>query len=173
MKYLTILFIGLVMFTSCGSEEAKSDENTVETEEAKDEPTKEELDENSQKLIAKLLDAKELNLQLNNGEKWQLNEDAFTKLMKIKQQIYVISGNMESYEMKSYNTMGVEFLDFVNTIPVQENEAANAELQKVISSTKEQCLHMVESNLQFAQIAVINLSIIYDEVPNYFEAAQK
>jgi hypothetical protein len=170
MKYLTILFIGLVMFASCGSEEAKQADTTVETEETKDEPTKEELDESSQKLIAKLLDAKELNLQLNNGEKWLLNEDAFTKLMKIKQQIYVISGNMESYEMQSYNTMGAEFLDFVKTIPVQENEAANAEMQKVISRTKEQCLHMVESNLQFAQIAVINLSIIYDEVPNYFEA---
>jgi len=170
MKYLTILFIGLVMFASCGSEEAKQADTTVETEETKDEPTKEELDESSQKLIAKLLDAKELNLQLNNGEKWLLNEDAFTKLMKIKQQIYVISGNMESYEMQSYNTMGAEFLDFVKTIPVQENEAANAEMQKVISHTKEQCLHMVESNLQFAQIAVINLSIIYDEVPNYFEA---
>ena len=169
MKYLTILFIGLVMFTSCSSEEAKPADNTVETEETKDEPTKEELDESSQKLIAKLLDAKELNFQLNNGEKWQLNEDAFTKLMKIKQQIYVISGNMESYEMQSYNTMGAEFLDFVKTIPVQENEAANAELQKVISRTNEQCMHMVESNLQFAQIAVINLSIIFDEVPLYFE----
>ena len=78
-------------------------------------------------------------------------------------------GNMESYEMQSYNTMGDEFLDFVKTIPVQENEAANMELQKVISNTKDQCLHMVESNLQFAQIAVINLSIIFDEVPNYFE----
>ena len=169
MRYLTILFVGLVMFTSCGSEEVNTTESAVVTEETKEEPTKEELKESSKKLIAKLLDPKELNLHLNEGEKWQLNEDAFTKLMKIKQQIYIISGNMESYEMQSYNTMGVEFLDFVKTIPIQKNETVNSEMEKVISSTNAQCMHMIESNLQSAQIAVINLSIIFDEVPHYFE----
>jgi len=171
MKYLSILFIGLMMFTSCGnSEQTPATEVSTETtsEDAKPELSKEELDANSKTLIAKILDVSELNLQKNGAEKWMINEDAFTKLMKIKQQIYVISGNMESYEVSSYNEMGKEFMDFVKTIPVAENETANMELQKVINATNQQCLHLIESNLQNAQISIINLSLIYDEVPSYF-----
>ena len=169
MRYLTILFIGLVLFTSCGSIGKDSEENAASKETTTDEPSSKELEENSQKLMAELVKAKDLNLQLVDGKKWQISEDAFTKLMKIKQQIYVISGNMESYEIKSYNTMGAEFLDFLNTISVQESPTENTELQKVISLTREQCMHLIGSNIQSAQIAVINLSIIYDEVPAYFE----
>jgi len=168
MKYLLVFIIGLALITSCGSVEESSTEKIETVEEVLPEPSSEELEEKSQQLMAKVLDVKELDLQLNNGEKWELEAEVFTGLMKIKQQIYVISGNMESYEVSSYNEMGKEFLDFVSNIPVTKNESANIELQKVISATKEQCLHMLGSDLQSSQISVINLSNIFDEVPGFF-----
>ena len=172
MKYLFISLIGFVMFTNCdGVKQEPVDAKKTETaqDNAKPEPSKEELEVSSTKLMAKIIDVSTLNLKKNGANKWGINEETFTKLMKIKKQIYVISGNMESYEVSSYNEMGKEFLDFIKTIPIEKDEAANIELQKVISATNEQCLHLVESNLQFAQIAIINLSNIYDAVPNYFE----
>lgn len=177
MKYLLILCIGLVTFTSCGSnpEETPEGSKDVTTEvgssdETQPEPSQEEMQESSEKLMAKLVDVAELNLQLNGADKWKISEDAFTKLMKIKQQIYVISGNMENYEVSSYNEMGKEFLEFIKTIPALQDEKANVELEKVLSSTKLQCTFMLGSNLQESQIAVINLSLIFEEVPSFFES---
>ena len=177
MKHLLMVFVGLLLLTSCATEQ-KNGEATdivVEAEETVKEPelTSEELEVRSKGLMAKVITASSVNLELNGEDKWVISEDAFTKLMKIKQQIYVISGNMENYTVESYNEMGNEFLSFVKTVPALEDEKANIELQKVLLATKDQCLHLVESNKQNAQIAVINLSVIYDSVPNYFTDLQK
>jgi len=177
MKYLLMVFVGLLLITSCAieSNNGEAANPAVETEETVEEPelTAEELAVRSKELMAKVITASSVNLELNGEDKWVISEDAFTKLMKIKQQIYIISGNMENYTVESYNEMGNEFLSFVKTIPVLEDEKANIELQKVLLATKDQCLHLVESNKQNAQIAVINLSIIYDSVPNYFTGLKK
>lgn len=163
MKYLPILFIGLLFVTSCTLEQKSETE-----EEIKPEPSQSELTESSESLMAKLIDVSELDLHLDGENKWEISKESFTHLMKIKQQIYVISGNMENYTVESYNEMGIEFLGFVETIPSIENKKANVEFQKIITATNNQCLFLLESDLQQAQIAVINMSIIYDEVPSYF-----
>lgn len=177
MKYILIVFTGLLIATSCATSVSSEESTTLalDSVEVTQEPelSSEELAERSQGLMAKVIDPSALNLALNGEDKWVIAEDAFTKLMKIKQQIYVISGNMENYTIDSYNEMGNEFFGFVKTIPELENEKANIELQKVILATNDQCLHLVESNLQNAQIAIINLSRIYDSVPNYFEELKK
>ena len=173
MKYISVLFIGLALLTSCGTPQESGKESELVVEETKTEPTTQELEAKSQQLIAKILDVKELGLQLNNGEKWEIENQILTDLLKVKQQIYVISGNMENYEVSSYNEMGKEFLTFVENIPVSQNEDANIQLNKVISESKKQCMHMLGADKQTSQIAVINLSNIYDEVPNYFVATQK
>ena len=163
MKNLSVLLIALMLATSCANET-----QTNEQEQIVPEASQAELSEKTNKLISKLMDSSELNLQLNRTDKWQIPEETYVQLMQLKQQIYVISGNMENYPVESYNEMGNEFLGFVESIPSLENAEANLELQKVISASKNQCVFLLESNLQQAQIAVINLSIIYDEVPLYF-----
>ncbi len=178
MRLITVFFIGLLWLSSCASENNETTANTnseqeVAKEDDKPEPSQEELTKSSSDLISKVIDASSLQLQLNGESKWEINNETFIQLMKIKQQIYVISGNMENYEVASYNEMGAEFLGFVKTIPPVNEEVANLEYQKIISATKEQCLFMLGSNLQKAQIAVINLSTVYDEVPKYFESIEK
>ena len=172
MRVLSFLFIASLLLASCTSEVSDSssvpEEVVVDT--AKPEPSQEELTKSSNTLIAKVIDASSLNLQLNGESKWVINDESYTQLLKIKQQIYAISGNMENYEVSSYNEMGKEFLEFVNLIPNVKDEKANIEFQKIISATKNQCTFLLESNLQQSQISVINLSIIYYEVPNYFES---
>ena len=166
MKYFSILLTGLLLFSSCASDDNGSVEESTEPLEIEQSQT--ELKKSSETLMAQVIDASELDLQMDGGKMWVINEESYTQLMKIKQQIYVISGNMENYTVESYNEMGNEFLGFIGTIPPAEDEMANVEFQKIISATKDQCLFLVESNLQHAQIAVINMSIIYEEVPMYF-----
>jgi hypothetical protein len=145
--------------------------NTTETVDAEGENpelSQEELADNTMKLIAKVMSSGDLDLALNNNESWVINKDTYDRFMKMKQQIYVISGNMESYEVSSYNEMGKEFFDFAKEIQPEHNEGANLEVQKVVSAVNEQCLLMLGSDLQQSQIAVINLSIIFEEVPSFF-----
>jgi hypothetical protein len=173
MRIIIVFISGLLWFSSCSSENAEKKSNSdvkqkVVLDAEKPEPSQEELSKNTTTLIAKIIDASSLQLQMNGDQKWELNSESYLPLMKIKQQIYIISGNMENYEVSSYNEMGAEFLDFLKSIPVVEEQTANAEFQKVLSATKEQCVFMLGSDLQQAQISVINLSVIYDEVPNYF-----
>lgn len=174
MKYLSFVFL-FVFFVACESgpkvtaEETKVEETVEEVESEKPVVSQEEMERSSKTLIAKVIDASSLKLELNQGEKWVIATESYTPLMKIKQQIYIISGNMENYEISSYNEMGAEFLDFVKTIPALEDEAANIQFQKVVNATKEHCLLMLGGNLQHSQVSVINLSIIYEEVPAFFE----
>ena len=172
MKYFLRFAVVLLVLTGCNTEnnDKNSDVSTeLQTEESEPELSKEELEEHSKKAFAKVLDVSTLNLVLNGDSKWVISEEAFTKLMKVKQQIYAISGNMENYTEDSYNEISAEFLDFLKDFPVQTDSTVNAELQKVIDATKDQCVVMLNGDLQNAQISVINLSLIYDEVPEYFE----
>tara|TARA_R110002050_G_scaffold290260_2_gene443830 strand:- start:13454 stop:13975 length:522 start_codon:yes stop_codon:yes gene_type:complete len=173
MNYLSVLLVGLFLLTSCVNSEKETKTDVTSMKVDKPEPSQEEQQKNTQKLISKVIDVSELNLQMNGTDKWMINDSSYTMLMKIKQQIYVISGNMENYEISSYNKMGKEFFEFVSTIPALEDEKANKELKKVISNTQSQVTFMMGTNLQESQIAIINLSMIYDEVPEYFESSSK
>ncbi len=68
--------------------------------------------------------------------------------------------------------LGSEIHEFVKTIGEIENVEANKEFQKVIKETKNQCVFLMGSDLKHAQLAVINLSILYEEVPKYFGATE-
>lgn len=164
---LIYLFIVLGMLVSCGNDSVQSE---ISTETKEEEPTQEEMAAKTEKLIAKLITLEDVGLEGNDGKKWVINPESYKKLMQVKQQIYAISGYMDTYEVARFNEIGSEILTFVETIPSLEDENANKELQKVIKMTKNQCLNLVESDLQNAQVAVVNLSILYDEVPRYFIA---
>ncbi|MGB0805589.1 MAG: hypothetical protein ACPGRC_02800 [Salibacteraceae bacterium] len=166
-------FIIVMVATSCNEVEEKG--STVVADQVQDSVivSQEEMNQKSQELISKLMTPEDFNLQLNNGEKWELSGEPLKKILQLKQQVYVISGNMENYEVPSYNMLGDEILEFLNTIPVLENEEVNTEYQKVIKETKNQCVFLMGSNKQEAQVAVINLSILYDEIPKYFVSAEK
>lgn len=173
-KGCIFLFL-LVVVSSCTEDSinessAKAEIENDATKEKSDpeEPSQEELNSNTMKLIATVMSPSDLDFKLNGDKPWLITEDAYTRFMKMKQQIYVISGNMESYEVSSYNEMGKEFLDFAKQIQPDTDENTNVEVQKVISAIKAQCVFMLGSNLQQSQIAVINLSVILDEVPSFF-----
>jgi hypothetical protein len=157
----------LGLFISC---EDNSSKIKTSTEIVEEEPTQEEMAAKTEKLLAQLIKPEDVGLQGNVGGKWMINPETYKQLMQIKQQIYAISGYMDTYEIGRFNEIGNEILSFVEIIPVSEDENIDEELQKIIKMTKNQCLHLVESDLQNAQVAVINLSILYDEVPQYFIA---
>lgn len=135
---------------------------------AQEEPTQKEMAEKTERLISQLIKPEDLDLHGDQNKKWVINPESYKKLMQVKQQVYAISGYMDAYEIARFNEIGNEILNFVETIPELEDERANAEMQKVLKITKNQCLKLIESDLQNAQVAVVNLSILYDEVPKYF-----
>lgn len=164
-KQWAFLLIAII-FIGCGSTttEQKTENKPTEIELSQD-----EMKEKTERLISTVIKSEDVGLKLNNGEKWKVNNESLKQVLQVKQQIYVVSGNMENYEIASYNMLGNEILEFVKTIKPLPNSASNIEFQKVISETKSQCAFLSGTNLQGAQVAVVNLSILYDEVPKYFE----
>ena len=175
MKVLNSWLLGCVVAVfTIGCQGAGSEStDEVEKEETEVELSQEEMNAKTEKLISRLVEPADFNLKLDNSVKWKIDPEGLKKLLQVKQQIYVISGNMQNYEVPSYNMLGDEVLEFVNKIPELTDAEANVEFQKVIKETKTQCVFLMGSNLQEAQVAVINLSILYDEVPKYFENAEK
>lgn len=168
------LFIGLLgivmVLSSCSGEESGT--KIDDTQNVEVELTQEEMNAKTEALISKVMSPEDFDLKLNGDQKWFLEGEPLKKLLQLKQQIYVISGNMENYEIASYNLLGDEILEFLKTIPSVENKGANTEFQKVLKETKNQCVFLMGSNKQEAQVAVINLSILFDEVPNYFMSTE-
>lgn len=155
----------VLVWVACDQSSSKSNQNA---EVAQEEPTQEEMAAKTERLISQLIKSEDIGLQGNQNKKWIINPESYKKLMQVKQQIYAISGYMDAYEIARFNEIGNEILNFVETIPELEDSQANTEMQKVLKITKNQCLHLIESDLQNAQVAVVNLSILYDEVPKYF-----
>lgn len=178
MKKALLIFslVTLALCTyNCGGSESSSAE--VAEEETVDRiqdvngqgiPTQEELAAQNEALMANLLTPKDFDLQLNNGQKWEVEPESLKMVLQMKQQLYVISGNMENYTIDSYNMLGNEMHEFVITIGELGDKNANEQFQKVIRETKNQCIFLMGSELKNAQLSIINLSILYDEVPNYF-----
>ena len=92
--------------------------------------SQEEMADKTEKLISTLISPDDIGLQLNSSDKWLLDGESLKKILQLKQQIYVISGNMENYETPSYNMLGDEILEFLKTVPTLENDQANTEYQK-------------------------------------------
>ena len=169
----------IALFTThCRGEESQNDKDVEQNTEriqdvdGKGIPTQEELAAQNEALMASLMTPEDFDLNLNNEEKWKVEPESLKMLMQVKQQLYVISGNMENYTIDSYNMLGSEIHEFVKTIGEIENVEANKEFQKVIKETKNQCVFLMGSDLKHAQLAVINLSILYEEVPKYFGATE-
>lgn len=167
VNWTGLALVTIMMVVSCGETTSPS-QNGKEVNQDSVVLSQEEMNQKTEALISRVMAPEDFDLQLNDGEKWHLDEMSLTKLLKLKQQIYVISGNMENYEVASYNMLGDEILEFLNSIKPLSDDRANAEYQKVLKETKNQCLFLMGSNKQEAQVAVINLSILYDEVPKIF-----
>lgn len=167
MKVSKVIY-GLMMVLALVACNQNSSQSNTNAEVANEEPTQAEMAAKTERLISQLIKPEDLGLQGNENKKWLINPESYKKLMQVKQQIYAISGYMDSYEIARFNEIGNEILNFVETIPELEDAQANAEMQKVLKITKNQCLKLIESDLQNAQVAVVNLSILYDEVPKYF-----
>ena len=181
MKRFIVVFslVIIALFTThCRGEESQNDKDVEQNTEriqdvdGKGIPTQEELAAQNEALMASLMTPEDFDLNLNNEEKWKVEPESLKMLMQVKQQLYVISGNMENYTIDSYNMLGSEIHEFVKTIGEIENVEANKEFQKVIKETKNQCVFLMGSDLKHAQLAVINLSILYEEVPKYFGATE-
>jgi hypothetical protein len=132
-----------------------------------------EMNRNAEVLISRVMSPEDFNIQLNNGSKWVLEAEPLKKILQLKQQIYVISGNMENYEVSSYQMLGEEISQFIADIDPPTDGPANREYQKIIIETQNQCIFLLGTNLQESQVAVINLSNLYDEVPKFFVGAEK
>ena len=175
--FFSLLMLATIIF-SCATEGSSKEEVAVEAAvknqdvNGNDLPTKEELAIQNEALMANLLEASDFELESNNGAKWEVEPESLKMILQVKQQIYVISGNMENYTIESYNMLGNEIFEFVNTIGELEDENANVQFQKIIKETKNQCVFLMGSELKNAQLAVINLSILYEEVPKYFGATE-
>lgn len=163
LKYLVFSFL-FIAIQSCSSTP-----ESEETEEVETELSQEELALKSSAVISKIMQSSDFNLKLNNGEKWQIDSTAFIKLMKVKHQIYVISGKMEDYNEDSYIQIGTEISEFLGENYGEGQTESDQELNHLIELTDIQCGIMKSGNLQNAQISMVNLSILYEEIPKYFE----
>lgn len=164
LKYLVFSFLFVAIQSCSSTPESK------ETEEVETELSQEELNAKSSAVLSKIMQSSDFKLKLNNGDKWQIDSTVFIKLMKVKQQIYVFSGKMEDYNEESYIKIGTEISEFLGENYKESQSKPDQELNHVIELTDVQCGIMKSGNLQNAQISMVNLSILYEEIPKYFES---
>lgn len=169
-RWQTLGVIGLLAFGYGCEESAVSTAISTSTVEVI--PSQKELQAENELLMARLMESEDFDLQLNMGEKWLIAPESLKVVLKVKQQVYVISGNMENYTVSSYNMLGSEVFEYIDRIGNLENSDADQEYQKVIKEMKNQCAFLAGSDLKGAQLAVINLSSLLDEVPKYFETSE-
>lgn len=161
MRIFVLIMAVCTGLVSCTNPPASRMPNDVDNVSA------DELEQKTAVLLQKVLTPEDLNWELNQGEKWKINPESYRKFMQIKQQLYIVSGKMENYTEDSYRMLGEEILDFLKTIPEPKGDESEAVL-KVLQSTENQCNYMIKGDLQTAQIAVINLSVIFDSFPEFY-----
>ncbi len=165
MKSYNIYIVLFLLITqSCGSDTETQNAKSTEIE-----LSQENLDLQSKTVISKIMQPSDFNLKLNGNEKWQIDSVSFSKLMKVKQQIYVISGNIENYKEDSFIAIGSEMSIFLDEIDTENKIETDPILNHVIQQAQSQCDIMMVGKLQDSQIAMVNLSILFDEIPKYFQ----
>ena len=160
------LYIVLFLFAT---QSCDSDTETQNSKSTEIELSQENLDLKSKSVISKIMQPSEFNLKLNGNEKWQIDSVSFSKLMKVKQQIYVISGSIENYSEESFIAIGSEISTFLVGMNTEKKVETDSILNNVIQHAQSQCDIMMVGKLQDSQIAMVNLSILFDEIPKYFQ----
>lgn len=155
-----------IFFLGCSSPKGQETPQGVPLDEAT--PSKQERAQILNDDLKKIIPWEEVHVELNNGQKWELDSSVFYPLNEIYQKIYVLGGNFDSFEIDQLNQEAVEIHELLSQIQINEALQGEAELGKVIVVLREQILVMMGANKKNAQIAMLNMGNLMEGVKNSF-----
>jgi|GEM_PF-4093635 len=120
-------------------------------------------------LATEVIEADGIGLSLNKKNKWMIDSVTLQRLYYLREKVYAFGSTMENSEISDINREAEDYGAIVASVPHSLGDHYHPQIEIMISKIKEQLELMKGENLQAAQIGVVNLSTILDQLPVYFE----